>query len=81
MSVTDELRKRAERLLALALKAREHSDGNDAEELEHLAAKALADADLIERGSGCPVPPAAAALQQLAQHHRQPQTRDPEKAG
>lgn len=66
MAATDELRKRAERLLALALKARERSDGNDAEELELVAATALADADLIERGSDCPAPPAPAAQQKPA---------------
>jgi hypothetical protein len=52
------------RPLGLALTARGRSDGNDAEELEHLAAKALADADLIERGSGCLTVPVPAALQQ-----------------
>ena len=52
------------RPLGLALTARGRLDGNDAEELEHLAAKALADADLIERGSGCLTVPVPAALQQ-----------------
>ena len=70
MSEAERLRDRATRLFALALKARERGPRGDAEELERLAAEALAQAEAMERRS---VPPPADAHQQPAQQQQQPQ--------
>ena len=70
MSDSDQLRDRATRLFAMALKARE-TGFVAAVELEKLASDALAQAEDIERRASAL--PAPAAPQQAAQQQQQPQ--------
>jgi hypothetical protein len=67
---SDQLRKRASQLFALALKARE-TGFSSATELEKLASESLALAEEMERGASRPRTPEAP--QQVAQQQQQPQ--------
>jgi len=70
MSDSDQLRDRATRLFAMALKARETGFAS-AEELEKLASEALAQAEDMERLAS--TPPTPETPQQAAQQQQQPQ--------
>lgn len=74
MSDADQLRARATRLFALALKARDEGKTAYADELTKLASEAFDQATEIERpSSAIPMPPATEAQQQTAQQEQQPQ--------
>ena len=74
MSDADQLRARATRLFALALKARDEGKTAYADELTKLASEAFDQATEIERRSGAiSIPPATDAPQQAAQQQQQPQ--------
>jgi hypothetical protein len=66
----DQLRSRATRLFAMALKARETGFASGAE-LENLASEALAQAENMERRTTAP--PTPQAPQHVAQQQQQPQ--------
>jgi hypothetical protein len=70
MADSDQLRKRASQLFALALKGRETGFASAAE-LEKLASEALAQAEDMERRASVPRTPEAP--QQVAQQQQQPQ--------
>jgi hypothetical protein len=70
MSESDELRKRAAQLFALALKARETGFAS-VTELEKMGAKSLALAEEMERKARAP--PTPEAPQQVTQQQQQPQ--------
>ena len=70
MSDADQLRDRASRLFAMALKARETGFAS-ATELEKFASEALAQAENMERRASAP--PTPEAPHQIAQQQQQPQ--------
>lgn len=72
MSDAEQVRVRAARLLALALKAREDGKCNYADELTKLASEAFDHATRLE-ATAPPMPPVAAPSQQPAQQQQQPQ--------
>ena len=77
MADSDQLRDRATRLLALALKARDNGHPQYADELTQLASEAFEQATDMERRA--PAPPTPEAPQQAAQQQQQPQP-PPKKA-
>ena len=72
MSDAGQIRVRAARLFALALKAREDGKSDYADELTGLASEAFDQATRLE-ASAAPMPPAQAPSQQPAQQQQQQQ--------
>ena len=72
MSDAEQVRVRAARLFALALKAREDGKCDYADELTKLASEAFDHATRLE-ATAPPMPPVAAPSQQPAQQQQQPQ--------
>jgi len=72
MSDAEQIRVRAARLFALALKAREDGKSDFADELTELASEAFDHATQLE-ATAPPMPPARAPSQQPAQQQQQPQ--------
>lgn len=74
MSDAEQIRVRAARLFALALKAREDEKLDFADELTELASEAFDHATRLE-ATAPPTPPVAAPSQQHAQQQQQPRPR------
>ena len=72
MSDAEQIRVRAARLFALALKAREDGKLDYADEITKLASEAFDHATRL-RATAPPLPPAQAPSQQPAQQQQQPQ--------
>jgi hypothetical protein len=80
MSDAEQIRTRAARLFALALKARDEGNLYFADEITKLASEAFDQATEMERRPGAtPIAPATQAPQQVAQQQQQPQPDDPKK--